>query len=147
MVGWFLTYPMFKKANELFALKWRRESILDVYELLFGLFLFFSPWLFAYAQSTSRLDAWLSGAAIVVTSIIAIVIFSEWEEWINFLLGLWLIIAPWTLGFAHTAAMHVSIGIGITIAYLALLDLWMIYYLPFASDQTKGSAKALQNDD
>ena len=31
-------------------LKWRRELALDAYNFLFALFLFATPWLFAYAK-------------------------------------------------------------------------------------------------
>lgn len=109
-------------------LNWRRESIFDIYELALGLFLFVSPWLFAYAKTTIRLETWLSSAAVVAISMAALVAFSEWEEWLSLLLGVWLIVAPWVLGFAHSTPMHVSIAVGIVIVYLALLDLWVIHY-------------------
>jgi hypothetical protein len=56
--------------------------------------------------------------------------FAEWEEWVVLLAGLWMVASPSVLGFAHTTAMHVSIGIGLAVAYLALLDLWLIHYGP-----------------
>jgi hypothetical protein len=42
--------------------------------------------------------------------------------------AIWLISAPWTLGYAHTRAMHVSIGAGIIVGYLAGLRLWLAHY-------------------
>ena len=65
---------------------------------------------FCLRHENARLDLWASGAAIAAISIAAIVAFSKWEEWLNLLLGLWLIGSPWVLGFTHTRAMHVSIG-------------------------------------
>jgi hypothetical protein len=50
-----------------------------------------------------------------------------WTEWINLLLGFWLIASPWVLGFAHTRAMHVSIGVGVVVAFLAALEIWLVY--------------------
>jgi hypothetical protein len=64
---------------------WRRESAL--YTASFGLFLFVSPWLFAYASEVARIDVWAGSAAVVAISIAAIVAFSDWEEWLNVLLG------------------------------------------------------------
>jgi hypothetical protein len=110
--------------------KWRRESALDVYTGSFGLFLFVSPWLFAYASEAARIDLWASGAAVVAISIAAIVAFSDWEEWLNLMLGLWLMISPWALGFMHTKAMHVSIGLGAMVAFVAALELWLVKYEP-----------------
>ena len=111
-------------------MRWRRESALDVYTAAFGLFLFVSPWLFAYADKNARLDLWASGAAIAAISIAAIIAFSDWEEWLNFLLGFWLTASPWVLGFAHTRAMHVSIGLGVMVAFIAALELWLVNYEP-----------------
>jgi hypothetical protein len=35
--------------------------------------------------------------------------------------------SPWVLGFAHTRAMHFSIGIGSAVAFLAALELFLIF--------------------
>jgi SPW repeat len=106
---------------------WRRESALDVYNLLLAVVLLAAPWLFALTNSTGKIDLWASGAAIAAISLAALVAFARWEEWANLLLGLWLIASPWLLGFAHTRAMHFSIGIGCLVAFMALLELWLLY--------------------
>ena len=106
---------------------WRRESALDLYKLLLAMFLLISPWLFARANGTAAVDLWASGAAIAILSLAAMVAFANWEEWINLLLGLWLIVSPWVLGFAHTRAMHFSIGVGAAVTFLAALELWLVY--------------------
>jgi uncharacterized membrane protein YccC len=108
-------------------LKWRRESILDVYSLLIALFLFASPWLFAYANPTAKLDLWASSGAVAVVSIATLVAFSMWEEWLNLLLGAWLMLSPWVIGFTHTRAMHFSVGIGVAVAFFAAIELFLIY--------------------
>jgi hypothetical protein len=108
----------------------RRASALDCYTAAFGLFLFVSPWLFAYASERVRIEIWALGAAVAAISIAAIVAFSDWEEWLNLLLGVWLIASPWVLGFVHTRAMHVSILIGAMVAFLAALELWLANYEP-----------------
>jgi SPW repeat len=110
--------------------KWRRESVLDLYSLMIGIFLFASPWLFVFTSESARIDIWLTSSLIAVTSIIAIVMFSNWEEWLNLLLGLWLVLSPWALGFTHTKAMHISIGTGIVVTFMAALELWLVNYDP-----------------
>ena len=107
------------------AMRLRRASALDVYEVAFGLFLFASPWLFAYVSEKARIDIWASGAAIAAIAVAAIVAFSDWEEWLNLALGVWLMISPWLLGFMHTKAMHVSILLGAMVAFVAALELWL----------------------
>jgi hypothetical protein len=107
--------------------KWHREWVLDLYNLLLAVFLFASPWLFARANGTAATDLRASGAAIAALSLAAMVAFANWEEWANLLLGFWLIASPWALGFAHTRAMHFSIGVGAAVAFLAALELWLAY--------------------
>ncbi len=107
--------------------KWQREAVLDLYNLLLAALLFVSPWLFRLTNSPGKMDLWATGAVIAVISLAAITAYRNWEEWANLLLGLWLIISPWLLGFAHTRAMHFSIGVGVVVAFLAALDLWLHY--------------------
>lgn len=111
-------------------MRWRGDSVLDIYNLAFAVFLFVSPWIFAYAQESARLDIWISGAAVGVTAIAAILAYANWKEWLNVLLGAWLIVSPWLLGFAHTRAMHFSIGIGLAVAFMAMVELLVVYFRP-----------------
>jgi hypothetical protein len=116
-------------AGKMFSMsRWRRESVLDLYSLMAGIFLFASPWLFVFTSENARIDIWVTSALVAGTSIIAIVMFSNWEEWLNLLLGLWLIVSPWALGFTHTKAMHISIGAGIVVTFMAALELWLVNY-------------------
>jgi hypothetical protein len=107
--------------------KWRAESVLDLYNLVLAMLLFVSPWLFMRGSQTAAIDLRASSAAIAVLSLAAMVAFANWEEWGNLLLGIWLVVSPWVLGFAHTSAMHFSIGVGATVAFLAALELWLVY--------------------
>ena len=107
--------------------KGRPERVLDIYNCLLGLFLFASPWLFAYASEAARIDIWTTSAAIALVSLVALFWFSKWEELLNIILGAWLIVSPWVLGFAHTRAMHFSIGIGAVVVFLATIDLYLWY--------------------
>ena len=106
----------------------RPEAVLDVYNLLLGALLFVSPWLFAFAHGTAGADAWLGGAVIAAVSLAALMVYTEWEEWIALTAGLWMMLSPFVLGFPHTTAMHVIIGIGFVVSFLAALDLWLIHY-------------------
>lgn len=106
--------------------KWRREAALDLYNLVLAMFLFASPWLFARANGVAAMDLRASGAVIAILSLAAMVAFSNWEEWANLLIGFWLIVSPWILGFAHTRAMHFSIAVGAAVAYLATLELFLV---------------------
>jgi hypothetical protein len=106
---------------------WRRESVLDLYNLLLAVLLFASPWLFKFSNGAAKMDLWAGGIVIAAVSLVAIAAYANWEEWANVAVGLWLVISPWVLGFAHTRAMHYSIGIGAAVAFFALLELWLQY--------------------
>jgi hypothetical protein len=107
--------------------KWRREAILDVYNLVLAVVLFATPWFLVRATATTDLDLWASSAAIGAISVTALLAFAWWKEWLNLLLGFWLIASPWLLGFAHTHAMHFSIGIGVVVAFMSVLEIWLVY--------------------
>jgi hypothetical protein len=110
--------------------RWRREAILDCYNLVLGTFLFVSPWLFVFARDVARVDVWVTSALLVSISIATLVAFAEWEEWASLVVGLWMVVSPWVLGFPQTTAMHVIIGVGCVVIYLAALELWLIHYSP-----------------
>ena len=106
---------------------WRRESALDLYNLVLAAVLLVCPWLFTLTNMTARIDLWASSLAVILISLAAIAAFAKWEEWANLILGIWLIASPWILGFTHTRAMHFSIGIGLAIAFLSALELFLLY--------------------
>jgi hypothetical protein len=115
--------------------KWRSESALDVYNILAATVLFASPWLFGLTNGTAKLDFWLCGAAIIAISLLSMLAYANWEEWMNLALGLWLIASPWVLGFAHVRAMHFGVGVGAVVTFMALLELWLMYDA-YSSHQT-----------
>jgi SPW repeat len=82
------------------------------------------------------------GARAQVAALCARQFVSVWEEWANLLVGCWLIVSPWLLGFAHTRAMHFSIVAGAVVAFMTMLELWLEYettHFGPASSQAAGS--------
>jgi hypothetical protein len=114
----------------------RQHAVLEIYQLVLAVFLFVSPWLFAFAHGTLRVDTWVNAGIVVAISAVALLAFREWEEWIACILGLWIAISPWVFGFQHTRAMFINLAVGILITYLALLELWLIHYRPSAGRTT-----------
>ena len=119
--------------------KRRRETVLDAYNLALGAFLFVAPWLFSFGNGTARAEDWTGGALVIAISGAAILAFAEWEEWANLILGLWLLASPWALGFGHTA-MRVHVAVGIMIAFISALELWLLHYDPAPLDRRDGPA-------
>ena len=105
--------------------EWTNAKLCDVANLILGAILFFSPWIFGFASGPQTQNAVITGLIIAVLSIAALAAFAFWEEWLNLLLGLWTLISPWVLGFHNSSAMPVYVVIGILVAALAALELWM----------------------
>lgn len=103
----------------------------DVINLVLGAFLFISPWLFAFAPGHESWNAWVFGAVIAVLSIAALSAFAEWEEWLNLIVGLWVIVSPWVLHFSsHSDPLRVDVIVGIIVAVLAAIEIWMVHRAP-----------------
>lgn len=90
--------------------------------------LFVAPWLFGFAdRQTASWNAWISAALIAAATAFAFAQLSVWEEWADALVGLWIAISPWLLGFADMAnAMWSHVVIGLGVAALALYELWQL---------------------
>ena len=53
----------------------------------------------------------ISGATVMLLSLAALIAFGDWEEWAALVMGLWLVVSPWVLGFPHAAAMKIHIAV------------------------------------
>jgi hypothetical protein len=109
---------------------WSNEKYCDFANLALGAILLFSPWIFGFAAGPQSRNAWVSGIAIVILSIAALAAFAVWEECLNLIAGLWALVSPWVLGFQGTTAMTVHVVIGIIVAALAAVELWLRYQNP-----------------
>ena len=74
----------------------------DWVSLVLGVLLFISPWVFAFAQGSSGWDAWIVGVIGVILALIALgaLAAATTVEVISVILGVWLFISPWVLGFS-----------------------------------------------
>ena len=83
------------------ANQWR-----DFINLLLGIWVFVSPWVLGF--SATQIAAWNAnavGLVIAVAAVAAFVQFHRWEEWVNIVLGAWLIASPWVLAVAAVQAL------------------------------------------
>jgi hypothetical protein len=109
---------------------WTNAKICDVINLILGAILFFSPWIFAFDAGAQSQNAMISGIIIAALSIAALAAYAVWEEWLNLIVGLWVLVSPWVLGFQGSTAMTVHVVIGIAVAVLAAIELWLMYQRP-----------------
>jgi len=103
---------------------WSNVRLCDVINLILGGVLFFSPWMFDLATGTQWQTASIFGIIIAVLSIAALAAFAVWEEWLNVIAGLGLIVSPWLLGFQNSTAMTIGVVIGVIVAALAAFEVW-----------------------
>ena len=93
----------------------------DTVNLLIGVWLFISPWVagFAPSDAAAAWNAWILGVAILVFSAIAVSMPQAWEEVINILLGIWMVISSWVIGVANRAAETNAVIVGLLVILFA----------------------------
>lgn len=89
--------------------------------VVLGIWVLISPFVLTFP---SQRMVWNNVATGIVVGIFAILRLSARSQsgwsWINVLLGIWLILSPFVLGFVHGAALWNNVIVGIIIAALAL---------------------------
>jgi len=106
---------------------WSNVRLCDVVNLALGAVLFFSPWLFDLSAGAQWQTASIIGLIIAVLSIAALAAFAVWEEWLNLIAGLALMVSPWLLGFQDSQAMTIDVAIGMIVAALAAFEAWLCH--------------------
>jgi hypothetical protein len=93
----------------------------DWLNLLIGIWLFISPWVIGFVgtDAAASWNAWILGVAIVVFSAIAVSMPQAWEEVINILLGIWMVISSWVIGVASRAAETSAVIVGLLVILFA----------------------------
>jgi hypothetical protein len=94
--------------------------------LVLGIWLFFSPWILSFysAMPAASWNFFILGAAFVVFGAFALNQRNLWEEWVNLVLGVWMIISPWVLRYAgNITARDDAIVIG---ALGAVMSIWAL---------------------
>lgn len=114
----------------------------DWFTLIFGSWLFVSPWLLQYITARPYMDqTYASWNSIIFGGIIvgltAKALYSpkrkNWEEWVNLFLGLWLLVSPLVLGF-YTQALATGnmVVVGLVVVALSGTVLKKQYSAPAA---------------
>ena len=98
----------------------------DSFNVLLGLWLAVSPWILQFQDVRPALaNAVLIGAVIAIMSLAAVISFRYWEEWLDMVIGAWLVVSPWVLGItALTLATWNFVIVGALVFALAA---WSLY--------------------
>lgn len=108
---------------------WTNAKLCDAANLVLGVVLLVSPWIFGFTGAAAE-NANVAGIAIAVLAVAALAAFAVWEEWLNLIVGLWTLASPWILGFQGTTAMTVHVLIGVAVAVLAAIEIWIASQQP-----------------
>lgn len=91
----------------------------DWVNVLFGVWLIISPFIWGYSDNAvAAWNSYILGIAVALFAIIALFSPQAWEEWVNLILGVWLIISPFVLAFSSglADATWTNIIMGILVA-------------------------------
>ena len=92
---------------------------------LLGIWLCISPWALGYdLEPTAAETAVISGIVVILAELVTLSVFRSWEEWINVILGVWLLICPWSLAISAWAFRANVVVVGVLIMGLALYEVW-----------------------
>jgi len=111
----------------------KRETMFgDVINIVLAAWLFLSPWIVGFAGVTAAgWTAWLTAIAIGIFAIAALTALAEWEEWINLVLGLWLLVSPWVLGISGQYGPTLTLCLtGIAVSVVAAIEIWVMHRNP-----------------
>ncbi len=99
-----------------------RQRWQDWINLIAGIWLFISPWLFSFNHMGFSWDPFVMGAVIIVSSVWALSDKRVWEEWVDLIIGVWVFFSPWILGFSNvSAALWNMLAAG---AVIFVLSIW-----------------------
>lgn len=109
--------------------RWRSQT--NLINFAFAILLFLSPWILGFAYGKAGLNAWASAVVLALFSMVAVVSFAEWEEWIDLAVGAWILVSPWVLGFeAGSSATKIHVMIGVIVTALSALELFKEHWPP-----------------
>lgn len=87
----------------------------DWFNVIIGGWLIVAPLIgIGQPDGTEAVNAWISGGLVILFSVWALARPEKWEEWVNLALGLWIMAAPFVLGFSDStlaAWNHVVVGV------------------------------------
>ena len=95
----------------------------DMVGAALGLWLMASPLVLDYGGMTAAQNAVVIGFLLIAAEFVILSFFRAWEEWINVILGAWLVVSPWVLGATVIATTNLVI-VGLLVLALALYEIW-----------------------
>jgi hypothetical protein len=102
-------------AADLSEIRWASGA-----NVLFGAWLFIAPWVLNYAQEVTSWNETIAGAALMILATLRYIrpLGRFWIGWINALIGLWMIAAPFVLNCQRITAQvnNMTTGVAVFVA-------------------------------
>ncbi|MFA6047902.1 MAG: SPW repeat protein [Parcubacteria group bacterium] len=89
--------------------------------VLAGVWLIISPYILGFAKTSAATNAIIVGIVVGILALISATSpeSAMWTGWVNIILGVWMIISPFILGFVGGAVVMNSIILGIIVIALS----------------------------
>jgi hypothetical protein len=89
----------------------KKQHWQDVVNLVAGLWIFFAPWVLGAHAGALVGNYVVPGILITLCAITGLAEFRPWKEWVNILLGIWLLITPWFLHSRGGTALSWNVAV------------------------------------
>ncbi len=88
-----------------------------------GLWLLIAPWALRFEfQPAATHASVITGVLLLLVEAVTLSAFRAWEEWLNVVLGAWLIVAPWAVGAGGAASANFIVA-GVLVLALAVYEM------------------------
>ena len=99
----------------------RETTIPSSINLLLGIWLFVSPWVYGAYTHASSWNSWIVGALIAILAAISLKSHVAGVSWFNTALGVWVFFSPWIYGYTYNTDRFVnSLCVGVLVFILSL---------------------------
>lgn len=90
--------------------------------LLAGIWLFISPWVYGYSGHINAWNSWIIGCIIAILAGVRLSApVQSWVSWINCVLGIWTFFSPWIFGYTGDTGRFVNnLVVGVIVFVLAI---------------------------
>ena len=92
--------------------------------LLIGVWLCASPWVLQLADPPALQNFVAVGFLVLLGELFTFYTLRFWEEWINIILGSWLVVSSWVLAFSTFQATANAVIVGLLLLAMALYEMW-----------------------
>jgi len=99
----------------------------DWVDMVLGAWLAMSPWILGFSDShpAATRNALIVGIVVAALSALTFLAYSVIEEWVDVVLGAWLIVSPWVLsGSPNLAVVADFVIVGALVAGLSGYEIW-----------------------